>query len=60
MKRKSRRIFIFMGLPHHHKKNTASAMDKIQEIYKNHKLVMLELLKKGTDLLINGNFRSFE
>jgi len=49
-----------MGLPHHHKKNTASAMDKIQEIYKNHKLVMLELLKKGTDLLINGNFRSFE
>lgn len=49
-----------MGLPHHHKKNTSSAMDKIQEIYKNHKLAILELSKKGTDLLINGNFRSFE
>lgn len=48
-----------MGLPHHHKK-TPSAMDKIQEIYKNHRLAIQELSKKGTDLLINGDFRSFE
>lgn len=35
-------------------------MDKIQEIYKNHRLAIQELSKKGTDLLINGDFRSFE
>ena len=49
-----------MGLPHRHKNNITSAMDKIQEIYKNHILAILELSKKGTNLLLDGDFGSFE
>lgn len=60
IKRKSRRIFNFIGLPHHYKLNNTSAMDKIQEICKKGALILIDFSKNGKQILENGDFDKFE